>query len=41
MQAALAKAGFAKVRAWDAAPFFADKFTRPGYRTFWLARRTD
>lgn len=39
MKAALAKAGFDKVRAWDAAPFFEDKFTRPGFRTFWRARR--
>jgi SAM-dependent methyltransferase len=37
---ALTKAGFEKIRSWDAAPFFDDKFTRPGFRTFWLARRT-
>jgi SAM-dependent methyltransferase len=36
---ALAQAGFDRVRAWDAAPFFRDALTRPGNRTFWLARR--
>jgi SAM-dependent methyltransferase len=37
---ALAARGFAGVRSWDAEPFFNDQFTRPGYRTFWRARRT-
>jgi SAM-dependent methyltransferase len=40
MRDALARAGFDKVRAWDAAPFFNDALTRPGYRTFWLARKS-
>ena len=36
---ALQRAGFDKVRSWDAAPFFGDALTRPGNRTFWLARK--
>jgi hypothetical protein len=39
IRAALESAGFDKVRAWDAAPFFNDRLTRPGCRTFWLARK--
>jgi SAM-dependent methyltransferase len=35
----LARAGFDRVRRWDAAPFFNDVFTRPGCRTFWRARK--
>jgi SAM-dependent methyltransferase len=41
IRSALKLAGFHKVRAWDAAPFFDDEFTRPGYRTFWLARKPE
>ena len=41
MRAALQTAGFDKIRSWDAAPFFEDAFTRPGYRTFWLARKAE
>lgn len=41
MRAALQTAGFGKIRSWDAAPFFEDVFTRPGYRTFWLARKAE
>jgi SAM-dependent methyltransferase len=37
---ALREAGFGQVRAWDAAPFFKnDPVIRPGYRTFYLARK--
>jgi SAM-dependent methyltransferase len=37
---ALREAGFGQVRAWDAAPFFKnDPMIRPGYRTFYLARK--
>ena len=37
---ALREAGFSQVRAWDAAPFFKnDPAIRPGYRTFYLARK--
>ena len=36
---ALASAGFDRLRSWDAAPFFQDAHTRPGNRTFWLARK--
>jgi SAM-dependent methyltransferase len=39
IRGALAKAGFDKARSWDAAQFFNDALTRPGYRTFWLARK--
>ncbi|MCW5979993.1 MAG: methyltransferase domain-containing protein [Bryobacteraceae bacterium] len=39
MRAALAQAGFDRIRAWDAAPFFNDALTRPGNRTFWRARK--
>jgi hypothetical protein len=35
---ALSKAGFGSFRTWDAAPFVNDALTRPGNRTFWLAR---
>lgn len=36
----LREAGFDQVRAWDAAPFMnTDQSVRPGYRTFYLARR--
>jgi SAM-dependent methyltransferase len=35
----LAAAGFDNIRSWDAAPFFNDRHTRPGYRTFWRARK--
>jgi SAM-dependent methyltransferase len=41
MRSALQQVGFEKIRAWDAAPFFDDAFTRPGYRTFWLARKAE
>lgn len=37
---ALKRAGFDQIRTWDAAPFFKDPYTRPGFRTFWRARRT-
>lgn len=36
---AFAAAGFDRVRCWDAAPFFNEELTQPGYRTFWRARR--
>jgi SAM-dependent methyltransferase len=36
---ALTRAGFDRIRSWDAAPFVNDDLTRPGNRTFWLARR--
>ena len=37
---ALREAGFGQVRAWDAVPFFKDDpMIRPGYRTFYLARK--
>jgi SAM-dependent methyltransferase len=36
---ALARAGFDRVKTWDAAPFFEDAMTRPGNRTFWRARK--
>jgi SAM-dependent methyltransferase len=37
---ALHAAGFRSIRQWDAAPFFKDDpFVRPGYRTFYLARK--
>lgn len=39
MRSSLRAAGFEALQAWDAAPFFNDQFTRPGYRTFWLARK--
>ena len=39
MREALAAAGFDRLRRWDAAPFFNDMLTRPGNRTFWLARK--
>ncbi|MEO7651941.1 MAG: class I SAM-dependent methyltransferase [Bryobacteraceae bacterium] len=35
----LTAAGFGRPRSWDAAPFFDDALTRPGNRTFWLARK--
>ncbi len=35
---ALRGAGFDKIRSWDAAPFLDNPMTRPGYRTFYLAR---
>jgi SAM-dependent methyltransferase len=35
----LARAGFGRIRRWDAGQFFNDQFIRPGQRTFWLARR--
>jgi SAM-dependent methyltransferase len=35
----LADGGFDRVQTWDAAPFFQDEMTRPGNRTFWLARK--
>ena len=38
---ALREAGFERVRAWDAAPFFKNNAAmRPGCRTFYLARRS-
>jgi len=37
----LREAGFGQVRAWDATPFFKnDPTIRPGYRTFYLARKS-
>jgi SAM-dependent methyltransferase len=36
---ALLAAGFENPQSWDAAPFFNDKLTPPGARTFWLARK--
>ena len=40
MRDALRTAGFSRVRAWDAAPFFPeDPHIRRGYRTFYLARK--
>lgn len=41
IRAALRQAGFDRIRAWDAAPFLkSDPLIRPGYRTFYLARKT-
>ena len=38
----LARAGLSRVRAWDAVRFFkSDPNTRPAYRTFYLARKTN
>lgn len=39
VRAALRQAGFHRILARDAAPFFDDHFTQPGYRTFWRARK--
>lgn len=39
MKNALIRAGFDKIRTWDAAPFFNDALTLPGCRTFWRARK--
>ena len=40
IRTALHGAGFSAVRAWDAKPFFASNpAMRPGFRTFYLARR--
>lgn len=39
MVQALQDAGFDRLKTWDAAPFFNDKLTRPGCRTFWRARK--
>lgn len=39
IRSALAGAGFHRLRAWDAAPFFDEAHTQPGNRTFWLARK--
>ncbi len=40
IRGALRDAGFCSIRKWDAAPFFKDDpFVRPGYRTFYLARK--
>jgi SAM-dependent methyltransferase len=39
IRSALREAGFDRVRAWDAAPFFNDSITTPGCRTFYLARK--
>ena len=39
MREALTRAGFDRLRTWDAAPFFNDALTRPGNRTFWRARK--
>lgn len=40
IRGALRQAGFHRVRAWDAAPFFKnDPVMRPGYRTVYLARK--
>jgi SAM-dependent methyltransferase len=36
---ALRQAGFSSITTRDATPFFDDRFTRPGYRTFWRARK--
>ena len=38
MRQGLRNAGFDLIRSWDAAPFFKEELTRPGNRTFWLAR---
>jgi SAM-dependent methyltransferase len=35
----LRAAGFDRIRAWDAYPFFLNRFYNPGYRTFYLARK--
>lgn len=32
-------AGFDRIRCWDAAPLLNNPMTRPGYRTFYLARK--
>lgn len=40
IRGALTSAGFDRVRAWDAAPFFSDGLTRRGNRTFWRARKS-
>ncbi len=38
---ALRRAGFDRIRSWDATPFFrGDPFIRPGCRTFYVARRS-
>ena len=39
MRQGLREAGFTSVVTRDAAPFFDDQHTRPGYRTFWRARK--
>jgi SAM-dependent methyltransferase len=39
IRTALANIGFDHIRRWDAAPFFDDAVTRPGYRTFWRASK--
>ena len=40
IRAALREAGFGQIRRWDATPLFAeDPLLRPGYRTFYLARK--
>lgn len=39
IRSALRRAGFHKIRAWDAAPFFKDSITIPGCRTFYLAQK--
>lgn len=39
VRVALRETGFHQVTARDAAPFFDDHYTRPGYRTFWRARK--
>ncbi len=40
VRAALARAGFSRVRAWDSAPFWGPKSgIGPGCRTIWLARK--
>lgn len=41
IRTALKEAGFASVRAVDAAPFFQSPFFQRGYRTFYLARKAE
>jgi SAM-dependent methyltransferase len=39
---ALSQAGFARIRSWDATPFFrGDRWIRPGCRTFYVARKVN
>lgn len=40
IRAALREGGFERIRAWDATPFYGNNpVMRPGYRTFYLARK--
>lgn len=39
MRRTLRAAGFDQIQAWDAYPFFRNRFYSPGYRSFYLARK--